>query len=61
MGKEQPTEFTGYNEHVSKGQMIKYKHDGESCEVVLDRTPFYAESGGQVGDRGYLKDKGFFI
>jgi alanyl-tRNA synthetase len=58
-----PTEFHGYDTLQLEGTVVAlYKegtqveevHAGESALVVLDRTPFYAESGGQVGDRGEL-------
>jgi alanyl-tRNA synthetase len=52
-----PTEFTGYQEFESKGTVLAVLSttgDGDEVEVFLDRTPFYAEGGGQVGDTGTL-------
>lgn len=51
-------EFVGYDFLDSFSNIIKFRtvkdKKGESFQVVLEKTPFYAESGGQVGDQGWL-------
>ncbi len=63
----QKTEFTGYTEYKSEAKVIAILTDAGSvesvsegdCSVILDRTPFYGEGGGQVGDTGTLYADGF--
>lgn len=58
------TEFTGYTELCSDANIIAVLSDGkpadsvgagDEVQLILDRTPFYGESGGQVGDKGVIK------
>lgn len=77
------TEFLGYSQVSSQaevtvllidGKPVESASSGATVQVILDQTPFYAESGGQIGDRGYLsgdnllirvedvqKESGFFV
>lgn len=49
-----PTVFTGYDELQSKAVVVGVKNNGDNTLVILDRSPFYVESGGQVDDLGKI-------
>ena len=49
-----PTRFIGYDHTEAEVTILAFTADGELGEVFLDRSPFYAEAGGQVGDTGTI-------
>ena len=61
------TAFTGYDESTSEGVItgvlrdgvvVPVAREGDHVEIVLNRTPFYAEAGGQLGDHGTIRVEG---
>lgn len=65
-----PTEFLGYTHHstpvqvtalLANGKRVESASAGDEVQIVLNQTPFYAESGGQIGDRGYLSGEDILV
>lgn len=70
LDKNIKTKFTGYDTLEDEGRVLYIVRDGKLCDVaqegdrvsvILDRTPFYAQSGGQVADIGYMSTKDTLI
>ncbi|PSF37993.1 alanine--tRNA ligase [Aphanothece hegewaldii CCALA 016] len=66
----QATEFLGYDTAQTQarievllveGKTVESAEAGEKVQVILNKTPFYAESGGQIGDKGYLTGDNLLI
>lgn len=53
------TKFLGYDSLEAKAKILWSQVEGKNATIILDQTPFYAESGGQVGDQGVLENSGF--
>ena len=65
-----PSTFLGYNNLETNAKIISLIHNGElvdvvaageEAQVILDQTPFYAESGGQIGDKGQIVGEDFLL
>ena len=66
LDKNLSTKFTGYETLedegkilyiVSNGELVNRASEGENVSIILDKTPFYAEMGGQVADTGYMQNE----
>ena len=62
LNKSESESFIGYDYLTSKVKITQYRKmstvkDGDFYQLVFDRTPFYPEGGGQVGDKGYLESE----
>ncbi|MDY6788109.1 MAG: alanine--tRNA ligase, partial [candidate division WOR-3 bacterium] len=56
---EDVSSFTGYSRMRDESDILMYRYIGDKCETIFRKTPFYARSGGQVGDTGRIYGTGF--
>jgi alanyl-tRNA synthetase len=62
MRKKDVDKFVGYNnETLPEAEILMLERQNNDCDLILLQTPFYAESGGQVGDKGYIYTDNFRI
>ncbi len=61
VSKGEDSKFLGYNTHECTGKLRKYLIEDDTINLVFDQTVFYAESGGEVGDTGYISGSDFKI
>jgi alanyl-tRNA synthetase len=54
LAKDQRTEFTGYDELETKARITGLRKEGENTLLILDKSPFYVEAGGQIDDQGKI-------
>ena len=58
---EKHSRFVGYNDMEISAKIVNYAFNGDNIILVLNETPFYAESGGQIGDTGLITNNDFTV
>lgn len=61
VSKGKDSAFLGYETLASESKVRRFAQSDDTLHLVLDKTPFYAESGGQIGDKGTIVGKGISL